>query len=104
VRRVHPESRTIAIEAGRQYAEKLMGKVDAVEILNIERDSLPFEPNSIDLIIANQVLEHTKEVFWIFDQVFRALKVGGHFLVGVPNVASLHNRLLLLAGVHPTQH
>jgi hypothetical protein len=49
------------------------------------------------------VLEHTKEVFWIFDQVTRVLSDGGHFLIGVPNVASLHNRLLLLFGVHPTQ-
>jgi hypothetical protein len=31
------------------------------------------------------------------------LKVGGHFLIGVPNIASLHNRLLLLLGKHPTQ-
>jgi hypothetical protein len=104
VKRVSPSTRTVAIEAGREYALALEGKVDAVEILNIERDAFPFAAESVNLFIANQVLEHTKEVFWIFDQVFRGLTVGGHFLVGVPNIASLHNRLLMLFGIQPTQH
>lgn len=104
VKRASPSTRIVAIEAGREYARALEGKVDAVEVLNIERDVFPFAAESVDLFLANQVLEHTKEVFWIFDQVFRCLSVGGHFLVGVPNVASLHNRILMLFGVQPTQH
>jgi SAM-dependent methyltransferase len=73
-------------------------------VANIERDSLPLADGSADLIIANQVLEHTKEIFWIFHEVSRSLKIGGHFLFGVPNICSLHNRLLLLFGRQPTQH
>lgn len=103
VKDAHPSARTIAIEGGHEYARALEGKVDEVHVLDIERDRLPFANESIDLVIANQVLEHTKEVFWIFHEVTRSLKVGGHFLFGVPNVASLHNRLLLPFGVHPTQ-
>lgn len=99
-----PAAKTIAIEAGHTYAESLRGKVDEIHVLNIERDKLPFAEGSVDLFIANQVLEHTKEIFWIFDQVTRSLKIGGHFIIGVPNIASLHNRLLLLFGKHPTQH
>ncbi|MFM7602881.1 MAG: class I SAM-dependent methyltransferase [Pseudanabaena sp.] len=72
--------------------------------LNIECESLPFEDETIDLVIANQVLEHTKEIFWINHEVFRTLKIGGYFYIGVPNVLSFHNRLLGLIGVHPTQH
>lgn len=104
VKRIHPAARTIAVEAGREYAARLIGKVDEVHILNIERDSLPFASESLDLVIANQVLEHTKEVFWIFHEMSRILKVGGHLLIGVPNIASLHNRFLLLFGKQPTQH
>lgn len=70
---------------------------------NIELDKYPGKDQSFDLIIANQVLEHTKEIFWIFAEVARLLKPGGHFIVGVPNIASLHNRLLLLFGQQPTQ-
>jgi SAM-dependent methyltransferase len=103
-KQVHPESRTIAVEGGRAYADALQDKVDQTLVLDIERDSLPFQDSSIDLIMANQVLEHTKEVFWIFHEVTRCLAVGGHFMFGVPNIASLHNRFLLLFGVQPTQH
>jgi SAM-dependent methyltransferase len=104
VKEIHPNAKTIAIEGGRRYANDLEGKVDQVFVLNVEKEMLPFPNESIDLIVANQVLEHTKEIFWIFHEVSRSLKIGGHFLFGVPNVASLHNRLLLLFGVQPTQH
>lgn len=63
----------------------------------------PFEDESFDFIIANQILEHMKEVFWVMHEITRVLKVGGRLVVGVPNVASLHNRLGLLLGKHPTQ-
>lgn len=104
VRRLHPDSTRIAIEAGAEYAAGLAGKADQIYIANIERDRLPFDDGQVDLIMANQVLEHTKEVFWIFHEVSRCLKVGGYFLFGVPNICSLHNRLLLLLGKQPTQH
>jgi len=100
---LHPKSQTIAIEAGHVYAENLRNKVDQIHVLNIETAIFPFKDESIDVIIANQVLEHTKEIFWIFDQVTRSLR-GGYFLFGIPNILSLHNRLMMLFGVHPTQH
>lgn len=104
VRRLHPHAQLLAIEAGKEYASSLAGKADRVCVANIERDPLPFSDCQVDLIIANQVLEHTKEIFWIFHEISRSLKVGGHFLFGVPNICSLHNRFLLLIGRQPTQH
>ena len=71
-------------------------------VLNIEKDKLPFNDKSVDFIIANQVLEHTKEIFWINNEIFRWLKIGGIFFLGVPNVLSLHNRIGMLFGCHPT--
>jgi ubiquinone/menaquinone biosynthesis C-methylase UbiE len=70
--------------------------------MNMESDKLPFPDGSIDLVLTNQFLEHTKEIFWIMHEVSRVLKPGGHLIVGVPNLASLHNRLLLLFGRQPT--
>lgn len=104
VRRLHPSAQLIAIEGGHEYAQSLLGKADAIHVKNIERDALPLPDGEADLIIANQVLEHTKEIFWIFHEVTRCLKIGGHFLFGVPNICSLHNRFLLAIGMHPTQH
>ena len=104
VRRFHPTAQLVAIEAGQEYAGALQGKADRICVANIERDPLPFLDCQADLIIANQVLEHTKEIFWIFHEVSRSLKIGGYFLFGVPNICSLHNRFLLLLGRQPTQH
>ena len=69
--------------------------------INIENTCFPYEDASIDIVMANQVLEHTKELFWIFAEVARILKPGGVFIVGVPNLASLHNRVALLTGRQP---
>ena len=70
--------------------------------LNIECEKLPFEDASVDIIIVNQILEHCKEIFWIFHEISRVLKINGIILIGVPNLSSLHNRVLLFLGKQPT--
>lgn len=70
--------------------------------VDIERDRYPVQDGFFDVVLANQVLEHTKEIFWIFAEVIRILRPGGSFIVGVPNLASLHNRILLLFGRQPS--
>ncbi|MCX7227972.1 MAG: methyltransferase domain-containing protein [Burkholderiales bacterium] len=92
-----------AIESHAPSVDALRARGYAVHPLDIERDRLPFESGSVDIVIANQVLEHTKELFWIAHEVSRVLRVGGSFVVGVPNLASLHNRVLLAFGRQPTQ-
>jgi SAM-dependent methyltransferase len=91
-----------ALEAYDEYVKILTEKGIQVYAKNIERDIFPFEDGSIDVVIANQILEHTKELFWIFHEITRILPVGGKLIIGVPNLASLHNRLLLLLGKQPT--
>lgn len=73
-----------------------------VSKIDIEKNSFPFDRSVFDLIIANQIIEHTKEIFWIFSEISRVLKPKALCIVGVPNLASLHNRLLLLLGKQPT--
>jgi SAM-dependent methyltransferase len=73
-----------------------------VLVLDIERDPIPVEDESIDLVIANQTMEHLKEIYWANHQIFCKLKVGGFFAMGVPNLLALHNRILPLFGYHPT--
>ena len=69
---------------------------------NIECESLPFEDESVDIIIVNQILEHCKEIYWIFHEISRVLKINGIIVIGVPNLSSLHNRMFLLFGKQPT--
>ncbi|MFH0976227.1 MAG: class I SAM-dependent methyltransferase [Spirochaetota bacterium] len=69
--------------------------------INMENSSFPFQDKYFDLIIINQVLEHTKEIYWIFSEISRILKSNGTLIVGVPNLAALHERILLLFGMQP---
>jgi SAM-dependent methyltransferase len=101
-RDVNPAAVLHAIEVHKPYADNLRSMGHIVHSINIEHDRFPFADESMDVLMANQVLEHIKEVFWIFHEVSRSLKVGGHFIVGVPNLASLHNRVLLGLGRQPT--
>lgn len=70
--------------------------------IDIEREAIPVEDSFFDIVIINQVIEHTKELFWIFSEISRVLKQGGASIVGTANLASLHNRLLLLFGEQPS--
>ncbi len=102
VKKHNDKANLTGVDFGNWNQEKLSKNNIHLININIEKDKLPFENNHFDLIIANQVLEHTKELFWINHEVFRCLKVGGYFYVGVPNILSLHNRILMLFGYHPT--
>ncbi len=101
-RAYNPSCELHAIEVYPEYQQVLKQKGIIVHSSNIERDTFPFPDESVDVVIANQILEHVKEIFWIFHETSRVLRVGGHFIIGVPNLASLHNRLLLALGKQPT--
>lgn len=101
VKAAYPSVTTIAVEC--VNTERLRQKFDLVHAVDIEHATLPLPDGSLDLVIANQVLEHLKEIFWVWHEVSRVLRVGGYFIVGVPNITSLHNRFLLALGRHPTQ-
>lgn len=68
---------------------------------DLEKDMMPFEDGSMDIIVMNQVLEHTKEWYFIFKEVNRVLKQSGICIIGVPNLVSWHERVRLLFGKHP---
>ena len=102
VRSESPGAEVHGVEVCPEYAAQLAGKGIRVHALNIERDALPFADGSLDLVIANQVLEHVKELFWIFHEISRVLPVGGKLIIGVPNLAALHNRILLALGKQPS--
>jgi SAM-dependent methyltransferase len=102
VRQENPACEAHAIEVFPAYAAQLAEKGVRVHALNIEHDALPFPDGSLDLVMANQVLEHVKELFWIFHEISRVLPVGGKVILGVPNLAALHNRILLAFGRQPS--
>jgi SAM-dependent methyltransferase len=90
------------IENYAPFVEECKAKGIDVFSIDLEKEVYPLEDQSVDIIITNQVMEHTKEIFWIMEQFTRLLKPEGILIIGVPNLASLHNRILLLLGEQPT--
>lgn len=72
-----------------------------VERVDFEREKLPFADESFEVVVCNQVLEHLKNIFLPLAEMDRVVKTGGWLLIGIPNLAALHNRALLLAGRQP---
>lgn len=75
--------------------------VDVAEV-DLEMSPFPWADASFDIVIANQVFEHLKNVWLPMSQVARVLRPGGHLIFSVPNLASLHNRVMLAFGWQPS--
>ncbi len=100
----HPNADVTGIDFGTWCSERLSKAGIRLVTMNVEKESLPFDDGSVDLVIANQFFEHVKELCWINHEIFRVLRVGGYLFFGTPNLLSLHNRVMMLVGRHPTQH
>lgn len=101
-RAIEPTAELHAIEVFPPNVEALRNEGVYVTGLDLERDRLPFDEHTVDVVIANQILEHAKEIFWIFHEISRVLRLGGALIIGVPNLAALHNRILLAVGRQPS--
>jgi len=77
-------------------AETSMSEVD------LEAAEFPAPSGHFHVVVWNRDLVTVKNVGPAFQEVYRVLQPGGFLIVAVPNLAALHNRLLLLAGRQPT--
>jgi SAM-dependent methyltransferase len=64
-------------------------------------EPLPFEDESFDLVHANQVIEHVRDLDLFVAEARRVLRPGGRAVVCTENLASWHNVGALLAGYMP---
>lgn len=93
----------LAVETRPDFERHLRDNGIDVKTVDLEMERLPFQDGSVDIVVTNQVLEHMKEIFWMFHETSRVLRSRGRMIVGVLNLASFHNRILLLFGRQPTQ-
>lgn len=64
--------------------------------LNLNYDRLPFEDESVDMVVAVQTLEHVENIFHVSREVQRILKKDGWFVWSVPYGWSIQSRLKFL--------
>ncbi len=67
-----------------------------LSLLDLNKDSLPYADNSIDVICALQILEHLENPFHIEREVARVLKKGGLFILSWPNGHTIWDKLRFL--------
>ena len=94
--------RLLGVEVFEAQAQAAESRGVEVAHIDLEHGRFPWADASVDFVVCNQVLEHLKNVWLPLAEMHRALKPGGHAVLSVPNLASLHNRVLLAFGRQPT--
>ena len=64
-------------------------------------DNIPLQDESVDVILATDVIEHLINPSNFIKEMFRILKPTGYVIVDTPNLASWHNIFALLIGIQP---
>jgi 2-polyprenyl-3-methyl-5-hydroxy-6-metoxy-1,4-benzoquinol methylase len=62
------------------------GEIDRFVIADVEQQSLDFLPESFDVIICGDVLEHLRDPWEALAYLTRFLKPGGRFVISLPNI------------------
>ncbi len=85
-----------AIDLFPQYAKKLLQTLNVAVSFVDDLDAVP--DNSLDLIVAADVLEHIEELDQYLDKFHAKLKPGGQFLVSGPTETIFYKIGRILAG------
>lgn len=73
-----------------------------IDLFDAEHDRYPYPDGHFDTVLCCELIEHLKEdPMHLLAEVNRILKVGGHFLLTTPNIASLRAISAILHGYHP---
>jgi methionine biosynthesis protein MetW len=89
------------IDIGAEMIESVRRKGFVGQVVDMNRDLLPFPSAHFDAITMLAVLEHVFDPVAAIREVHRVLRPGGTLIIDVPNVGSFSNRLRILAGRIP---
>ncbi len=89
------------IEVVKEMSDKATEKGIQCYALRADQDIWPFNDNSIDCVVSNQVVEHLSDLDHYFKEAARVLKPGGILVTSTNNLGSWHNIFALLWGWAP---
>lgn len=91
---------TIGIEYGAAFISPARQRGIKVIQGDLNRP-IPLPANSVDVVIAYDVLEHLVETWTFVTELQRILVPGGYLVLDSPNLASWHNIFALVLGIQP---
>jgi len=92
--------KTYGIEIDKKSCEDAKRK--GIKVYNNDLNTiLSIKSSSIDVIIANQVIEHLYDTDTFVKEIYRILKPKGYVIVSTNNLASWHNIFSLFLGRQP---
>ena len=82
-------------------------RIDFVKNPNVDivcdlSNELPLNDNSVDIVLAGELIEHQTRPKDFLRRIMKALKKGGVLIITVPNIACIKERIKLLFGKIPT--
>ncbi len=85
------------VEVVTEQAKK--AELQGIKVYQVSlQDTLPFPDNSVDVIHANQVIEHLGEIDLFVAEIYRVLKPGGYAIISTENGSSWHNIFAAIMG------
>ena len=86
------------IDIDPKVLDEAAGKGITTYQVDVDKDPLPFKETHFDLIVSFGMMDYLPFFDNYIREAFRVLKPGAHILIALPNLASWHNRLMLLMG------
>lgn len=90
-----------ALDISENVKEKCQGLCDDFFLMDLENQAIPIKSNSVDIIIAIEVIEHIRDSEEFLKEILRVSKPGGLILLTMPNIVSLISRIRMFFGILP---
>ena len=68
---------------------------------NVMIARLPYDDESVDVVLAGEIIEHVVDTEGFLREIHRTLAPGGALVLSTPNILWAKHRMLLLAGRYP---
>jgi len=81
----------------RKEASNKSKKISIKALVGNVEDGLPFKSSFFDIVSANQIIEHLRDLDFFLEEIHRVLKPQGYLILSTENLSSWHN-ILALAG------
>lgn len=92
-------AKVFGIDISAAAIKKARKILDWATINDLNQQKLPFKANSVDIVIASEVIEHLYNPSFALGEFNRILKKDGFLILTTPNFLYWANRLLFLKGI-----